>query len=319
MIKEFIGTGKDVESATKAAVTGLNAPAAADVKIELIAMPTKKLFGLFGGSDAQVKASYDDGRTEKKPPKQKEEAPKKQAPKKQPPKKEAAKKPPVKKEANKKEPARKAQPEKEMAKADEINLDYAVTYLKAMIDGLKVKDAKITAEFKDGAVVMEIKCSDYGIIIGRRGDTLDSLQQLTSLALKRQTDKYVRVVINVGNYREKREETLRNLAKKNAAYVARTGRRFTFESMNPFERRVIHTTIQEIDGVESRSIGYDQDRRVLLEPTGGARYNEGSGGRRTGAPQRGAATSDPAPAAKAEPKAGRPTAPKFGKIEINKD
>ncbi len=80
---------------------------------------------------------------------------------------------------------------------------------------------------------------------------------------------------------KKRVETLRHLARKEADYVARSGRRYTFEPMNPYERRIIHTTVQEIEGVESISVGYGQDRKVMLQPEGGVRYRSDRGGRRS--------------------------------------
>ena len=162
---------------------------------------------------------------------------------------------------------------------------------------------------------MNIECEDYGIIIGRRGETLDSLQYLTSLAIKNVTNKYVRVTLNVGDYRAKREETLKALATKNANYVARSGRRYSFEPMNPYERRIIHTAVQEIEGVTSRSIGSGMDRRVLIEPEGGVKHpyrNDRRGGRRPASPK---APVD----ANREKKVDRADIPKFGKIQVNKD
>ena len=324
MIKEFIGTGKTVEEATAAAKTGLNAPAMADINIEVIVMPKSKVLGLFGGRDAQVKAWYNDTRKEKKQKPKKENAAKntvkkeekkpqqkKDAPKKERPaqKNAQANAPKVQKEA-KADSAVKAEPMEneeaiEKITAADVDTNVAVAYLGEILKGLKVEDANITACVADGALQMEIDCEDYGIIIGRRGETLDSLQYLTGLAVKKSCDKYVRVVINVGNYREKRTETLRNLARKNANYVLRTGRRYTFEPMNPYERRIIHTTIQEIDGVDSLSIGYGQDRRVVLQSTDGPRSRRGG---------------NSAPAKRtAAPKSDRADLPKFGKIEVNKD
>lgn len=326
MTKEFIGTGKTIEEATSAAKIGLNAPSTADIKIEVVAMPAKKFLGIFGGSDAKVKASYDDGKKARKPKPKKDiapkERPKKEAVKKQAPKKDVPKKDAPKKDMQKKAPAKKQGPRednnkqsrpRETVSESEIDLNYASAYLKAMIDGLGVENAKISAKFVDGMVEMEVDCEDYGIIIGRRGDTLDSLQYLTSLAIKKQTDKYVRVTVNVGNYREKRVETLTNLARKNAAYVARTGKRYTFEPMNPYERRVIHTAIADFNGVESKSIGYDQGRRIVLEPTGGVKSGGAPNQRRGGSKTTTSAKPNPAP------KADRADLPKFGKIEINKD
>lgn len=309
MIKEFIGTGKTVEEATAAAKAGLNAPALANINVEVIAMPKKKVLGLFGGHDAEVKVWYDDGRKERKP-----------RPKKDMPLKEASRK-----------PERKPQPKKEVYKTAEapkavyndkkaeeavsekdIDINAAVNYLKAMLKGLLIEDAEINAKLEDGVLVMEVQCEDYGIIIGRRGETLDSLQYLTSLAVKKSCDKYVRVILNVGNYREKRAETLRNLARKNANYVLRTGRRYTFEPMNPYERRIIHTTIQEVEGVDSMSVGYGQDRKVVLQPVDGVRPNRPSGPARRSTPPAAAPRNT-------APKADRADLPRFGKIEVNKD
>lgn len=310
MIKEFIGTGKTVEEATAAAKAGLHAPALADINVDIISLPKKKVLGLFGGKDAQVKVWYEDGKKERKP-KQKKDAPKRAD-------KKADKKPQPKKEAVKKEAPKKSAPKAEAPKAEaeetvkitaaDVDIDLAVAYLKTIISGLKIDDAEVKGAVVDGVLQMEISCEDYGIIIGRRGETLDALQYLTSLAVKKSCDKYVRVTIDVGNYREKRMETLRNLARKNANYVLRTGRRYTFEPMNPYERRIIHTTVQEINGVESVSVGYGQDRKVMLQSTNGGRNNY----RRNN-------TSSAAPAKKAAPKSDRADLPKFGKIEVKKD
>ncbi|MGN0521358.1 MAG: RNA-binding cell elongation regulator Jag/EloR [Eubacterium sp.] len=307
MIKEFIGTGKTIEEATLSAKAGLNAPLTADVKIEIVAMPKKKILGLFGGSDAQVKASYDDGRKERKPRQPKKDAPKKSAPAK---KEQSAKKPaPVKEEP-------KLQKKEEKITDSDIDLDYACAYLKTMIDGFKVEDAKVTAKVVDGVVEMEVSCEDYGIIIGHRGETLDALQYLTSLAIKNTVDKYVRVTLNVGDYRAKREETLKALAVKNANYVVRTGRRYTFEPMNPYERRIIHTAVQTVEGATSRSVGSGTDRKVLIEPEGGVRHQSYSrGGQRRGERRQAPAPADP----NREKRVDRADMPKFGKIEVKKD
>ena len=322
MIKEFIGTGSTIEAATNAAKAGLNAPAMADVKIEIIEMPKKKVLGIFGGKDAKVKASFEDlsgskqrKGANKRSKKQPDYASKQPA---------AGKKAPVapKQEAKAEERAKSAPQAKAESKgtpATQSDADAAVAYLTTIVNGLKIDDFKINSSIEGDTVRLVIECEDYGIIIGRRGETLDALQYLTSLAIKKNSESYVRVTIDVGNYREKREETLRSLAFKHAAFVARSGRRFTFEPMNPYERRVIHTAIQEFDGVESKSIGYNQDRRVVLEPEGGARRYSGSprsNGQRRSQPYR---SSAPKSAENAAPRADRADLPTFGKIEINKD
>ena len=307
---EYVGKGKTREEAAKAAVVGLIAqltkagvkrPNDAELHEEVIALPKKKFFGLLGSSDAEVKVSYDDGKKEKKP------QPKKAA-KPQPKKAEKA---PKKEEAKPaaKAPERAEKSEEAVLTEKDIDMNTAVTYLKTMIDGLKVENAEVTGEVKDGVLELTVNCNDYGIIIGRRGETLDSLQYLTGLAVKKASGKYIRVAINVGDYREKRIETLKNIARKHAEYVARTGRRYTFEPMNPYERRIIHTTVQEIEGVESMSVGQGQDRKVVLQPTGGVKYRQ-NGGRR--------GYSNGRPAAKKSAPLPKDFT-KFGKIEVDKD
>ncbi|WP_455492700.1 RNA-binding cell elongation regulator Jag/EloR [Eubacterium sp.] len=317
MIIERIGSGKTLEDAVAAAKALLNAPVGADVKTEVLQTGSKGFLG-FGKKDFEVKVSFDDGKRpekakkptpEKKPAQQKPAQKKQVAPKKpQAPKKQEAPAKPAQAQE-----AKSDQPKKEYPKS--VDLEYAKSYFLTILEGLKIVDPKIEASYAEGVVTIDLDCEDYGIVIGHRGETLDSIQYLLSLVIKKSTMEYVRVVINVGNYREKRAMTLSNLAKKNAQRVLRTGRRYTFEPMNPYERRIIHTAVQEIEGVESRSIGYNQDRRVVLEPTGGAKRNGGNGGnyRRGGRNQ--AVTKAPE---NHTPKADRADLPKFGKIEVNK-
>lgn len=302
MIIEKIGTGKTLEEALASAKAALAAPADAVVDTKVLETGKKGFLGI-GAKDYKVSVSYDDG---KKPKQPKTET-------KKPAMTPAQKKKPVPKKAvEKKEAAVKTEQKREYPES--VDLEYAKSYLNTILEGLKINEPKIEATYADGVVTMNLDCDDYGIVIGHRGETLDSIQYLLSLVIKKSAMEYVRVVINVGNYREKRQETLRNLAKKNAEYVLRTGRRHTFEPMNPYERRIIHTAIQEIDGVESRSVGYNQDRKVVIEPVGGVKrsgsnYRRGNGGRNT------AVTKAPE---NHTPKADRADLPKFGKIEVNK-
>lgn len=212
--------------------------------------------------------------------------------------------------------------------------DYVLTILKS----LGIEEAEITVEADDEEVRMDISCGDdYGSVIGRRGETLDAIQYLTRLVINRGSEEYRRVAINVGNYREKRENTLRSLARKNAAKVRKYGRNVVLEPMNPYERRIIHTTVQEIEGVTSHSVGSDGDRKVVItleegvKPTNGGNggYNRGSrggynkGGNRGGyrGGNRGGRRYDnaDAPAAPARaPRSDSAGASLYGKIEINK-
>lgn len=274
MIKEAIGVAPTIEEARKMAIDNLHAPIDADVKVEIVTFPKKKILGLFGGADAQVKASYDDG-VKEAPVKdvKKEQTPKKKAEPKPQAKKDAPKKD-VKKDAPKKE-GKKEAPKKE--KAPEIDLSNieaketpATQYLKSILNGMGFNDVTVTAKETAEDIYFEIVSEeDYGNIIGRRGETLDALQYLTRLFVNRSEDNNKRVALNVGDYRKRREETLRGLAKRQASKVAKYGRSSALEPMNPYERRIIHTAIQEIDGVTSHSVGEGDRRRVVITPEGG--------------------------------------------------
>ena len=164
----------------------------------------------------------------------------------------------------------------------------AKDYILNILKNLGIEEAEISVEADDEDVRFSIECGDdYGSVIGRRGETLDAIQYLTRLVINRGSEDYKRVSINVGNYREKRKVTLRELAKKNSEKVLKYGRNVTFEPMNPYERRIIHTAVQEIEGVTSYSVGADAGRRVVIsleegvQPTHPSKggYNRGRGGR----------------------------------------
>ena len=114
-------------------------------------------------------------------------------------------------------------------------------------------------------VFVEITGKDTGTIIGKRGSTLDAVQCLASYVVNKEAGKYIRVVLDAENYRSKREKTLINLANRLAGKVERNGRRVTLEPMNPYERKVIHCTLQAHPGVITRSEGKDPYRKVVIE------------------------------------------------------
>ena len=116
-------------------------------------------------------------------------------------------------------------------------------------------DISVEVEEDNHTVNVELKGDEMGVLIGKRGQTLDSLQYLTSLALNRHTDEYVKVKLDTEDYRKRRKETLENLAKNIAYKVKRTKRPVSLEPMNPFERRVIHSTLQNDKYVSTHSEG----------------------------------------------------------------
>lgn len=211
----------------------------------------------------------------------------------------------------------------------------AKEYVLNILKNLGVEEAELSVEADEEEVRISISCGDdYGSVIGRRGETLDAIQYLTRLVINRGSEEYKRVSINVGNYREKRETTLRALAHKNAAKVRKYGRNVVLEPMNPYERRIIHTTVQEIEGVTSHSVGSDGDRKVVItleegvKPTHGGGYNKGRGGYNKGGNRGGyrggnrggnRRYNDEAPSAPARaPRSDSAGASLYGKIEINK-
>ena len=159
----------------------------------------------------------------------------------------------------------------------------AEAYLRGILTGMGVEEAKIEFSVEEDTVQIRLDCgNNQGTVIGRRGETLDAIQYLVRLIVNKQSDAYKRVSINVGSYREKREETLRELAKKNAARVRKYGRNVVLDPMNPYERRGVHTAIQEIEGVDSHSVGSDSERRVVITLAEGFTAENGSAPRRDG-------------------------------------
>lgn len=116
----------------------------------------------------------------------------------------------------------------------------------------------------DESVLLKVKGKDIGIIIGRRGETLDSLQYLTSLVVNKNKGDYKRIAIDIENYRQKREETLIKLANRLAERVVKYKKNITLEPMNPYERRIIHSSLQNNRYVETYSVGDEPNRKVVI-------------------------------------------------------
>ena len=126
-------------------------------------------------------------------------------------------------------------------------------------------DLDFSVKAGEDLVFVEITGKDTGTIIGKRGSTLDAVQCLASYVVNKDADHYIRVVLDAENYRAKREKTLINLANRLAGKVERGGRPVTLEPMNPYERKVIHCTLQQHPGVKTRSEGKDPYRKVVIE------------------------------------------------------
>ena len=127
-----------------------------------------------------------------------------------------------------------------------------------------VVDIKVTENTEEKTMDIELSGEEMGVLIGKRGQTLDSLQYLVSLVVNKYSDDYIRVKIDTENYRERRKETLENLARNIAYKVKRTRKTVSLEPMNPYERRVIHSALQNDRYVTTHSEGEEPYRRVVV-------------------------------------------------------
>ena len=145
-----------------------------------------------------------------------------------------------------------------------LKVKTAIEYLTAVLKALGLEKFTITPEKRGGNVVLDIKGEKLGVVIGKRGETLDSLQYLTILASNRAEESFCRISLDCNGYRDKRRETLDALARKTSAKVIKQGRKIALEPMNPYERRIIHSCVAEIEGVSSRSTGSEPFRKVVI-------------------------------------------------------
>lgn len=139
----------------------------------------------------------------------------------------------------------------------------AKEFLLKILEKMRV-DADILIEEDEESISIQITGDNIGILIGRRGETLDSLQYLTSLVINKDKEIYKRVVIDIENYRQKREQTLIRLANRLADRVVRYKKNITLEPMNPYERRIIHSSLQNHKYVETYSVGDEPNRKVMI-------------------------------------------------------
>lgn len=150
-------------------------------------------------------------------------------------------------------------------KMEQTPLQKAEKYVKSIMDSFGI-NAELKGNYEDETVTVEIigDSEEVGKVIGRRGDTLDALQYLTSLVVNKGEENYIRVTIDTENYRGKREETLIKLAKRMAGVVSRSRKSVTLEPMNPNERRIIHSALQEYKNITTYSTGKDPNRCIVI-------------------------------------------------------
>ena len=293
MIKEATATGATVEEARDNALAKLGAGINDDIQYEVISRPKKKVLGIFGGAPAKVRVFIElpdekPAKNRQKPaakaaqPQAKQAPAAKSAPKAAPAAKAAA---PAKSASAKAESApAKAAEKKIIPPAGSVADDFkdavevstlpensparqSVAYLFEVLTAFGCKNLTAKVAERERGAFISLEGEDLGAVIGHRGETLEALQYLAGLAANN-TSGYYKVSLNFGNYREKREQALNGLAAKVCEQVLRTGRSRALEPMNPYERRIIHTAVQGIDGVISESVGEGSSRRVVIAAEG---------------------------------------------------
>lgn len=138
-------------------------------------------------------------------------------------------------------------------------------FLQGLMDHVGIQGASVKAANTDNGLLVNLEGDDMGVLIGRRGETLDAVQYLASLVYNKDKEDYHRVTVDTENYRKKRENTLIRLAKKKAGQVVKTGRRVVLEPMSPFERRIIHFALQNDKYVTTYSEGEEPNRHVIID------------------------------------------------------
>ena len=275
MIKFIDMTGKTEDEAIRRALEQLGMERD-DVSVEILERAKSGFLGI-GGSPATVRVSYDDGQPEPKPVKPE---PKSAAPK--------AEKKPVycaevlqkevrareKQEREAKRGERRAEPKAEKAPHESAVLGEEVrdekseqirTFLSGLLEHMDAKAEVKVYEVEKNRYKVILEGEKLGALIGRRGETLDAIQQLTNYSINRGGEsKRARVQIDAENYREKREESLERLAQKVAGKVVKYRRNVTLEPMNAYERHVIHTALQDTQYITTFSIGTEPNRRVVV-------------------------------------------------------
>ena len=271
-MRQFIDvTGKTEEEAINRALEQLKLDRD-DVSVEILERAKAGFLGL-GSCPAKVRVSYGEDEEPAAPAQPKAEKVREDKPKAEKPRaeKKPAEKPQRREEPVKKELAPKTE-EAQTVKVpedlgEEVN-DERAQEIRKFLSGL-LQQMEVQAEVKvylpeKGRYKVFLEGQGLGAIIGRRGETLDAIQQLTNYAVNSGREKRIRVHVDAENYRAKREQSLESLARKVAAKVTRYRRSVTLEPMNAYERHVIHAALQDVPGVNTYSIGSEPNRRVVV-------------------------------------------------------
>lgn len=273
-------TGKSVEEAITNACTKLGIPSS-KLDYEVIEKGSSGLFGIFNSKPAKIKAKEKSDEEEIKVVKETEKKEVKATLEKAVEKKEAKAevKTEVKAEVkSESKPVSEPQSKQESftsSQKETITKDIK-EFLDSMFGAMNMEvTVDITFDDEENSVNVDLSGDNMGVLIGKRGQTLDSIQYLTSLVINKNSEKYVRIKLDTENYRKRRKDTLESLAKNIAYKVKRSRRPVSLEPMNPYERRIIHSALQSDKFVSTRSEGEEPFRHVVvyLERDNNNRYN----------------------------------------------
>lgn len=289
MIREAICEGADVEEALEKAKAALGIGDTDDYDFEVIQREEKKKFGLFGGRPAKVRAFIQEEEPAKPVKPAKPAKPAKPTKSAKPVQEAPAAAP--EKPAEQPQAAAADEPAPEKAAAPKVTVtpealaaakEKTERFICEVLAKMGLADIAVESSAEGDALEFNLSGEEEGFVIGRRGETLDALQYLASLVANHNTAGYIKVSVNVGNYRDKREKTLEILGRKLAFKAIKTGRKQSLEPMNPYERRIIHTAVQKINGAISWSEGENTMRHVVIGPDPKARNNRRGGYNRRG-------------------------------------
>ena len=282
MIKEVTAVGKDILEAKENARLALGAGELDDVQFEIIDSGSKGIFGIIGVRPAKVRAYVElpdthEKRSRPERPKRENKGGEGKKTERRDDRKPKSKKPEKKAEPKADEPKKTGAHKREVIPEAELKMerriveegeDMSFDFVKTVIADIGLNAEAELYSCEDGTRRITIVGDDASALIGHHGDTLDALQYLANLASTRKNSKgerdKSRVTIDIEGYRKKREETLRALARRMAAKALRNRRSVMLEPMSAYERRIIHSEIQGIEGVSTNSIGSDNNRKIVI-------------------------------------------------------
>ena len=292
MIRTQEATGKTVDEARAKACALLGVQADdLNVSYEVLEMPQKTGFLGLKTTPAKVRVSVEEPDAPAAPVVEEKVEPEvkpvvEEAPAEEPKAEEPAAAPVAEEAAPIEEAAAPAaegeEPEVPINIEENAKVKAAVDYLKEVIALMGVENVTFSAVQKGEATIIRLDGEKLGALIGRRGETMESLSYLASLVANRLEGDYIKLGLDVAGYRDKRESDLTALAQRIGAKVRKTGRSFAMEPMNPYERRIIHSAIGKMEGVRSESKGEGRDRRVVIYSTAPDAQTENTYGERRG-------------------------------------